>query len=295
MSVYGFPGSESGGDATKNNGHLLKLVLRAGAELGNVPIVILGDFNITPEKSLTLCAAFSTGCWLDAALQMSALTGSRPQPTCFASPQGTRIDAVLCSAVAAVGLRDLHLVDDTGLPTHVPIQVCLDMPSYSQEVRKQRTSAPFPATETKWTAKRENETFQRAYSGMAERWTHAYRSSDIEGLWALWCDLAENYLAARCDLSATSCPGKYRGRGRVAEPRPQRVSACQRPDQTGAVLHHHRVLLKLTRRVEEHQRHIAHLQGLGAPGVTPQETSHLWQNIVRTGPRVAVHLELSPF
>eukprot|EP00973_Karenia_brevis_P030467 4200221-Karenia_brevis.AAC.1 len=62
MSIYGYTGSEQNADRMRKNEALLADAFTAAAELGNVPIMILGDFNVIPERSAVIRTACATGC-----------------------------------------------------------------------------------------------------------------------------------------------------------------------------------------------------------------------------------------
>ena len=96
-------------------------------ELGHVPILILGDFNVNPDKSATIQNAMATRGWHDVAVRFADVTGGAAQATCFKSPAGTRIDAVICNTCATMVVRDFKVIEDSGLPTQKPIQVSLDV------------------------------------------------------------------------------------------------------------------------------------------------------------------------
>eukprot|EP00973_Karenia_brevis_P031519 4347947-Karenia_brevis.AAC.1 len=58
---YGYPNAASNPDAMQKNEELLQAMFEVGAELGNVPLLVLGDFDIGPQKSAMLQAALATG------------------------------------------------------------------------------------------------------------------------------------------------------------------------------------------------------------------------------------------
>eukprot|EP00973_Karenia_brevis_P081265 11267179-Karenia_brevis.AAC.1 len=51
MTVYGHTGSSSNAPSMSQNEDLLNEVLTVAAELGNVPVIVLGDINIDPSES----------------------------------------------------------------------------------------------------------------------------------------------------------------------------------------------------------------------------------------------------
>ena len=93
-------------------------------ELGNVPVLILGDLNIEPELSPVIRAAVATKRWVDAEAAMSCWYGRPPRPTCYASSESpSRIDVCLCSSTLARSLEAVDVLLDTGIPTHTPLQI----------------------------------------------------------------------------------------------------------------------------------------------------------------------------
>ena len=60
------------------NEAFLRDVMEAAAELGNVPILIFGDFNVPPSISCVLQSAINSGRWSDAALSFACANGKSP-------------------------------------------------------------------------------------------------------------------------------------------------------------------------------------------------------------------------
>lgn len=129
MSVYGYVGEEL------KTEELLTKVFEVAAGLGKVPILIVGDLNITSTLSHAIQAAVETKKWSDVAEVWATAKQEEPQPTCLvARPNcpGTRIDYVLANEVALQGLRNFSLVLDSGICTHRPLRVELDLEVYAQ-------------------------------------------------------------------------------------------------------------------------------------------------------------------
>eukprot|EP00973_Karenia_brevis_P095021 12425300-Karenia_brevis.AAC.1 len=101
--------------------------MRVAAELGDVPIAVVGDFNLEPRDSAIFCTAFSTGRWIDAHLAFSQSRGRLPTATCNAAADGSRIDAIICNSTLALSLFSVSVLQDTGLPTHRPVKAIFDM------------------------------------------------------------------------------------------------------------------------------------------------------------------------
>jgi len=120
--VYGIPNAAREEAAFALNEALLGKALAVAAEIGNAPVVIVGDFNIEPDSSAVLRAAMATGRWHDAAAAQAVAHGVMAPRTCFVgSSEGTRIDAIPCNSIAASALGSVGVVEDTGLPTHFPV------------------------------------------------------------------------------------------------------------------------------------------------------------------------------
>eukprot|EP00660_Eupelagonema_oceanica_P019513 gene19513-biopygen42552 len=146
MSVYGHCGAREHGKEHELNEQLLADVLEAAAEMGNVPMLIMGDLNTTLEESATLREALVTGAWEDLALAQAEAVAAEPESTCFPdnTDKTSRIDIVLGNAAALAATRGVSVLKDTGLWMHRPVRVELDMAVYKQRVRAVHKPAAFP-------------------------------------------------------------------------------------------------------------------------------------------------------
>ena len=133
------------------------MTLEVAAELGDAPVLVMGDLNVDPGSSLVLRAAVASGCWHDAAAEKALALGEPAPCTCFArGSAGTRIDAIFCNAAVAPALRDVAVIEDTGIPTHVPVVVDLAVETYGQRVRRLARPMSFdPSGWAKWTPEAE--------------------------------------------------------------------------------------------------------------------------------------------
>eukprot|EP00973_Karenia_brevis_P095666 12428419-Karenia_brevis.AAC.1 len=67
--------------------------------------MILGDFNVIPERSAVIRTACATGCWYDTAAHCAHMHGTAPCATCFTKrAEGRRIDAILCNRICVTSL-----------------------------------------------------------------------------------------------------------------------------------------------------------------------------------------------
>eukprot|EP00973_Karenia_brevis_P031521 4348142-Karenia_brevis.AAC.1 len=104
-----------------------------------------------PQSSASLRAAISTQVWVDAAAVVALAQDREPLPTCHNSEMGTRIDIILCNQSAANAIHDLRVLQDTGLPTHSPVQLDLNVQEYGQQVFRMARPRPFPCVHwPKW-------------------------------------------------------------------------------------------------------------------------------------------------
>ena len=120
------------------NEAFLSDIFEYAAELGNVPVTLLGDLNVPPEMSGALQAAVSTGRWIDAALECATARACEPANTCFVreTSVGSRIDVAWFNNVAAAALIACNTISDTGFPTHVPLVAEVQLARYEQFVRR---------------------------------------------------------------------------------------------------------------------------------------------------------------
>ena len=72
------------------NDNLLRQVLEEVAGLEEVPVLVMGDFNLQPEHSATLRAAEHTGRWFDVAAAFAGAQSTLPAPTCYARTRSGR-------------------------------------------------------------------------------------------------------------------------------------------------------------------------------------------------------------
>eukprot|EP00662_Eupelagonemidae_sp_cell21_P006360 gene6360-47037_t len=158
MSVYGISGAHRADERRKKgpeyeqNEQLLADVLLAAAELGNVPILVVGDINVEVQESAVLREALATGRWEDTAAAWAELNGVEPEHTCESGTGRSRIDVMLANAIALDALRLVSVRRGIGLETHTPLTMQLDLDAFSQRARQLRQPRAFPVEHwEKWT------------------------------------------------------------------------------------------------------------------------------------------------
>ena len=149
---------------------------------------------------------------------------------------------------------DTYVVEDTGLPTHLPICVEFSLPESKQLVDVVHRPMAIPLDFACPNEEDERHfalaVAQRILSSSRELWERAVASANVEALWLQWSKDAERYLLDRGACITTCRKTCYQGRGVVSIHRKQARVATQQPD-SGAVPLHTRRLLKLVRRLED--------------------------------------------
>ena len=129
FSFYGHPNAGHDPQARTKNEALLQQLLSYIARLGNVPVLILGDFNVEIERSAILTSSEQAGKLWDVLPTLGA-----DEPTCFAhdTSQGTRIDMILASPSVMACCRGACVMRECGYPTHRPVVVNLNVDTHNQ-------------------------------------------------------------------------------------------------------------------------------------------------------------------
>ena len=287
MSIYGHTGADRAAEPKQKNEAFLKDVFLAAAELGDVPIMIAGDFNVVPERSAMICNAVGTGKWFDVAVEFAKASGITAAPTCHSSTAGTRIDAIIANVPLLAAAQDFSVLNDTGLPTHSPLVLQLDPRQYRQKICRIVRPAAF-AVEA-WEAIEQDAEEDLALECLLQNeqgWAKAKEDKDVEGMWRAWCKAAESYLHKRSQAGrdAAHKESGRSGRWKNMDPQMRYTAASQgRGDligKGGAEDLKQRRLARLARQWEELLRQRRSVLGRGL-GQHPQETQLLWQSICK--------------
>eukprot|EP00973_Karenia_brevis_P052652 7314480-Karenia_brevis.AAC.1 len=132
MSVWGFPGADQHAEQMASNEALLSKVFAVAAELGPVPVMIAGDFNVDPSGSNVLKLAVSSGMWYDIAVASASASGDRAKPTCFknAQSEGRRIDAMFCNSTLMPAVQRFKIMQEIAVPTHKALKLDITSEPY---------------------------------------------------------------------------------------------------------------------------------------------------------------------
>ena len=174
------------------------------AVLSNVPILLMGDFDVKLESSCAIQGAK----WIDTCKNCATAQGKpEPDATCFvrATSVGTRIDGIFANSVAGHMIGEAGVLLDTSLPTHLPVAVELRMGDCSGEVTVVRRPKRIPLAFADPDLDAEACVADRVCRNVLQKsccaWSRALACKDVEALWQLWCIDAESYLCSRASLA----------------------------------------------------------------------------------------------
>ena len=223
VTIYGFPRANEGGDPMEENEQFLSEVFAEAASLGNVPILVIGDFNIKPERSPVLANLVTAGCWFDIGQTFAILNGTVPQPTYEARGISSRIDLAFGNPELMRFLKNFEVLDvpHDGIRSHKPIRVTIDVSCPRAFALQTRKVMDFPECEyfldVETKAELENDVCER----YLDQFFQSIEKHDIDEMWSLWCQIAETFLAEKAAMESgrdkVAQENKYRGRGQAAE------------------------------------------------------------------------------
>ncbi|KAJ9446314.1 Ribonuclease HI [Diplonema papillatum] len=146
FSLYGQSGNSV--QVQREREQLVSEVLGVAAGLGQVPTLVVGDYNCTTETSSVLAAACRSGRWADAAAAYAVGQGEEPPCTCWApnTTGGSRIDLCLANACAAPAISKVFTVErkDSEFYTHAPMYVTIRQQAFRERHRRAILPAAFP-------------------------------------------------------------------------------------------------------------------------------------------------------
>ena len=247
---------------------LIAEMLVEAAALGDVPVLIAGDFNVETTESPALLSAFAHGLWIDAAVSMGNMT-----PTSEAGKGLRRIDAILMNRGAATAISNdttIHVHKSELIPTHKPVIIRkLNISRYNEKAPRLIVPKQLDTSET--TDPRE---------GKAERqlhWTRAVATEDPDKMLEALGEIIERYLLT--GKLEVSNPAKYTGRGKKREPVMWTNAAKQ--DGRGATCRETRRRLQKIRVLEEVTKITKQYDG---PTVPSHEVMNLWKKLRKLDP-----------
>ena len=146
ISVYGHTNAWTNVAQRVRNEELLTHLVKYIAALGDVPLLLLGDFNTPPEFSAILSNEIGSGSLVDLAATTALAAGVEAPPTCHAHPTspGSRIDLAFANSILAGACSSCELFESSALPVHKPVLVTLNTSTVAQQGPCFRTPLAFP-------------------------------------------------------------------------------------------------------------------------------------------------------
>ena len=210
-----------------------------GESIGNVPVVLAADWNVTVDEG-TVSRAIASGRWHDAA----ALTGDDAEraTTHSGANRGRRVDYFLVNNAARPLVKAVNLLENHPLVNHYAVKLSLRVPDTELEVDELALTKKY----------RKIESIPDATGQLQEAWNQAARTYEDdaepgpqhEKLWTRFCRLASAALE-------TVLREKPKGRQKGAPPVTRKRALWAKPTPAGAANQHmllpHRGLVLLRR------------------------------------------------
>ena len=150
VSIYGHPRANEGGEVMDVNEEFLSDIFAEAGSLGNVPVLVIGDFNIKVEKSPLLASIVTSGLWADIGQTIATLEEKLPAPTYESRNVSSRIDMAFGNPelMRLVKGYDVLEVPHDGIKLHKPIRVVLDVTCPRAFALQTRHVKKFPKPES---------------------------------------------------------------------------------------------------------------------------------------------------
>ena len=221
VQVYGYARAHDDADRMELNEAFLRKVFRECNAYGELPTVLIGDFNIEPQFSTVISQELFTGNWVDVGKKEAEARGEYPRWTFHQKDSCSRIDSCLMNGAA------MHLVmgfelwehENCTIPNHRMQCVTLRIGGKKQFATKLRK--PFNVPEHKPLELDDHQFVTNLLVAQYEEsLNQAFLRRDVESYWSLWSQLAEEWLLECATLSLDGeidlRGKKFRRRGSVS-------------------------------------------------------------------------------
>ena len=295
VCVYGHSKASTDPARKRQNEELLDAVFQYIAQLGNVPVVILGDFNTQPNLSSALNTALTSGQYFDCLALLGEMRQEVPANTCFVrnTSQGSRIDLILSNINMVPMLRDGQVLEDAKIPVHRPVLATFELDAGSFTGQKYRIPQSLPLDWQDPDPDAEQFCAEEMAQALKERtqadWDRALHSGNINEVLQHLSETAEEYIIARSQNIAPEALGlrpvqgsrNSTGRGRMPRLVQQQAHAPHQRLDMGASNCRLTRLQKLLRRCDEIVRKYTLRTDPMQP--IPQDWWNLWRNACADG------------
>ena len=249
FNIYGHVGAgKKNPVAFQKNAAFLQQVFQAAALLGEVPWIVVGDFQTNPSESPTLGTLCSnhTAHDLGAIYTDAAWTFQKGDN----SNIRTRIDLAICNSAMLSHVADVTILRESNLPGHCPIQIQFDFPAFLDHKMVYHAPLPFPKNLPKLDNAQTSQLEHKVWDGVLNSFREAIAQHDVNEAFRIWTTTAEKF----CSLLTThreSCPRQWFGRGRKVNVIKKSLQAAPAEPLFGAATHRLSSLLKLQRRLNQ--------------------------------------------
>ena len=262
LHIFVWYGFASGKRKVLLNQEHVTLMLREVAALGNVPVVMLGDWNCAPQpqKCIALQTACAAGELYDAALDVAMRNEAEPESTYFERLRDrkakSRLDAVFVNRNAVVALDRCTVANGVALRPHKPIDTTFRFEAYRQKVQKFVTPQCFSFAKIS-----EDQRLEAEEMAEKQRTTDTGTTDEMWHSWSADAQTICSYLCADGCEQQSRCQGK----GEIPERKEMWLSGLQKGREDGEATPLLRKLSKLAQQVQairsQLKRHACYDQG----------------------------------
>ena len=289
ISLYGFPGATEGGEAAFQNEEFLRKVFDEASTLGDVPVLVCGDFNCTLESSTVLSEMTVSGKWCDAAQLYGMMNDSSIDATYFAFGGSSRIDMIFLNSAACRVFSECRVVPipEEGIKRHKPVEAKLGLNPRREFADIIPSIRALPKGVRCMDSGTSDELQKAVLDQHLDDFNEAATRGDTEAMWDLWCRIAERFLVARaayeCEDERIFGDGRYYGRGTQVGTKRVRVGRAPPHEQRLGVDPERRELTKLSNILREllsirNRGHLHHISELWV------KAQRLGKNCLKTHP-----------
>lgn len=196
VSLYGFAGANDGGEQAECNEKLILNAIAEAESIGEIPVVIAGDFNVALENSAALTNATMTGKWTDAATAQAWQDGVEPQATYDSGGRTSRIDMLLLNNEAMQAFRAFKVIDPPGhgIKSHKLLEARFDFNVLDYKMEALPKLHRLPVGATALSAEDKEQVIAEVFAQYVEDFYTAWEYDAIDSVWTLWSKIAEDYL-----------------------------------------------------------------------------------------------------
>ena len=252
--------------------------------MGDIPVIVCGDFNTKIENSAVLTEVSSAGAWIDAAGVISSALGTEPEVTFVSYCAESRIDLAFLNPMAARLLNNAQVLEvpDHGIKLHRPLRVTLDFSCAREFAYTTPKIRGFPPAVYKMGADDMEQLGNEIVERYARSFYGAWETGDVDAVWEEWCKLAESYIVEKAAVESGQHEiindARYLGRGKASTVLRVRVGRASCTSQGVCIDAERRELQKLTECLRE-------LTLICETG-NEQHCASLWSKICRVGQQV---------